>query len=51
MAFLGAVPDGQDPTTVPQNHSDRVLFDEPAMAVGVALYAAVALQHLAADAS
>jgi hippurate hydrolase len=48
MAFLGAVPDGIDPTTVPQNHSDRVVFDEPAMAVGVALYTAIALRHLGA---
>jgi hippurate hydrolase len=50
MAFLGAVPDGKDPTTVPQNHSDKVVFDESAMAIGVAVYAAVALRHLAADA-
>jgi hippurate hydrolase len=46
MAFLGARPDGLDPETAPQNHSDRVVFDEPAMAVGIALYTAVALRHL-----
>lgn len=46
MAFLGARPDGLDPATAPQNHSDRVVFDEPAMAVGIALYAAVALRRL-----
>ena len=46
MAFLGARPEGLDPTTAPQNHSNRVVFDEPAMAVGVALYTAVALRHL-----
>jgi amidohydrolase len=48
MAFVGARPDGQDPATAPQNHSNVVVFDEPAMAVGVALYAAVAVRHLAA---
>jgi hippurate hydrolase len=48
MAFLGAVPPGGDPASYPQNHSDKVIFDEPALAVGVALYAAVALRHLEA---
>src|SRR6185312_13518524 len=43
MAFLGSVPAGTDPETVPQNHSNLVVFDEEAMPVGVALYAAVAL--------
>jgi len=46
MAFLGARPADEDPATAPQNHSNVVVFDEPAMAVGVALYAAVAIQHL-----
>ena len=46
MAFLGAVPAGRDPESVPQNHSNLVVFDEEAMPVGVALYAAVALRHL-----
>jgi amidohydrolase len=46
MAFIGARPDSQDPTTAPQNHSNVVVFDEPAMAVGVALYTAVAIRHL-----
>ena len=46
MAFLGSVPAGRDPETVPQNHSNLVVFDEEAMPVGVALYAAVALRHL-----
>jgi amidohydrolase len=46
MAFVGARPDGQDPATAPENHSNLVVFDEPAMAVGVALYAAVAIRHL-----
>jgi hippurate hydrolase len=47
MAFLGARPDGLDPATAPHNHSNLVVFDEPPMAVGVALYVAVALRHLA----
>jgi len=46
MAFLGARPDGLDPATAPENHSNLVVFDEPAMALGVALYTAVALRHL-----
>ena len=46
MAFLGAVPAGIDPETEPQNHSNLVVFDEEALPVGIALYAAVALRHL-----
>jgi amidohydrolase len=49
MAFLGGRPLDVDPATAPQNHSNRVVFDEPAMAVGTELYAAVALRHLAAN--
>ena len=47
MAFLGARPAGQDLATAPMNHSNHVVFDEPALAVGIATYAAVALRHLA----
>lgn len=47
MVFLGAAPRGVEPDSVPQNHSNMVVFDEPTMAVGAALYAAVALRHLA----
>jgi hippurate hydrolase len=46
MAFLGARPAGLDPATAPQNHSNLVVFDESAMATGVALYVAVAIRHL-----
>jgi hippurate hydrolase len=46
MAFLGGRPMGVDPATAPQNHSNRVVFDEPSMAVGAALYTAVATRHL-----
>jgi hypothetical protein len=44
MAFLGGRPAEEDPATAPNNHSNRVVFDESAMAVGTALYAAVALR-------
>jgi hippurate hydrolase len=46
MAFLGARPASEDPATAPQNHSNRVIFDEGSMALGVALYAAAALDFL-----
>jgi hippurate hydrolase len=49
MAFLGGRPDGVDPDTGPHNHSNLVVFDEEAMATGVALYAAVAIRHLTGD--
>ena len=48
MAFLGARAAGEDPATAPQNHSNLVVFDEAALPVGVALYAAVAIRHLTA---
>jgi len=47
MAFLGGRPASEDPATAPANHSNKVVFDEPAMAVGVATYVAVALRSLA----
>ena len=46
MAFLGATPHGINPFTAPPNHSNRVRFDETAMTTGIALYAAIALDHL-----
>jgi hippurate hydrolase len=46
FAFLGGRPDGVDPDDAAPNHSNRVLFDEDAMASGVALYAAFALDAL-----
>jgi hippurate hydrolase len=49
MAFVGARPADQDPATAPVNHSNRVIFDEPAMATGAATYVAVALRSLAAS--
>jgi hippurate hydrolase len=46
MAFIGARPASEDPETAPQNHSNLVVFDEPSMAIGVALYATAALDFL-----
>jgi len=46
MAFLGACPPDLDPDTAPGNHSNLVVFDEAALATGVATYAAVALDVL-----
>ena len=48
MMFLGGTPAGMNPATAAPNHSNRVMFDEPAMAVGTAMYATAALRHLAA---
>jgi hippurate hydrolase len=47
MSFLGGTPAGTNPATAAPNHSNRVLFDEAAMATGTAMYAAAALRHLA----
>ena len=49
MAFLGACPPELVPGEAPNNHSNRVRFDEAAMATGMALYAAVAIAHLSAS--
>jgi metal-dependent amidase/aminoacylase/carboxypeptidase family protein len=48
MTWLGACPPDLDPASSPSNHSNRVVFDENAMAVGVATHAAVALAALEA---
>ncbi len=47
LAFLGACPPGVNPWEAAPNHSNRVLFDESAMAAGVAVYAGLALDALA----
>jgi amidohydrolase len=49
MMFLGGTPAGTDPATAAPNHSNRVMFDEQAMATGIATYAAFALDHLTAS--
>lgn len=46
LAFLGGCPPGVDPSEAAPNHSNRVVFDEAAMASGVALYAGLALDAL-----
>jgi amidohydrolase len=46
LAFLGACPPRTNPATAPPNHSNRVVFDESAMAAGVAVYTALALDAL-----
>ncbi|MEV0438852.1 M20 family metallopeptidase [Streptomyces spectabilis] len=46
MAFLGACPPGASPDEAPDIHSNRVVFDEDAMAAGCAVHAAVALRFL-----
>jgi hippurate hydrolase len=47
MVFLGARPPEEDPATAPGNHSNKVVYHEPALALGAAMHAAVALRHLA----
>jgi amidohydrolase len=44
MVNLGARPRDRELAGFPQNHSNQVVFDESAMAVGVAMYVAVAEQ-------
>ena len=46
LAFLGGCPPNVDPAVAPPNHSNRVVFDEEAMAAGVAVYAGLALAGL-----
>jgi hippurate hydrolase len=46
MAFLGARLPGTSAEEAPDCHSNRVVFDEPALATGAALHAAVALRYL-----
>jgi metal-dependent amidase/aminoacylase/carboxypeptidase family protein len=47
-AELLGCPPGVDPDEAPSNHSRQVVFDEDALAVGVATYAGAALRQLAA---
>jgi hippurate hydrolase len=46
LGFLGACPPRVDPTSAAPNHSNRVVFDESAMAAGAAVYAALAVDAL-----
>ncbi len=47
LAFLGGCPPSAAPERAAPNHSNRVVFDEAAMADGAAMYAALALEALA----
>ena len=47
FVFLGACPPGTDPLTAPTNHSAHAIFDDAALADGIALYAELALRRLA----
>ncbi len=44
MVFLGGTPHGSDLSKAAPNHSNRVFFEESAMATGIALYASTALR-------
>ncbi|WP_300012530.1 M20 family metallopeptidase [Pseudonocardia sp.] len=46
LAFLGGCPPGTAAAAAAPNHSNRVVFDEHAMAAGVAVYAGLALDCL-----
>ncbi len=46
MVSLGTRPDGFAEGTAPNAHSNRYLLQEDALATGVAMYAAVALEFL-----
>lgn len=46
LAFLGACPPDEEPEQAAPNHSSRVRYDEDALAYGVAMYAAYALDTL-----
>jgi hippurate hydrolase len=47
MMFLGGTPLDRDLSKAAPNHSNRVYFDESAMVDGMAVYAAMAVRHLA----
>jgi amidohydrolase len=49
MSFLGVCPPGEHPARAHACHSNRMTLDEDAMAVGAAMYAAMAIDYLAGD--
>jgi hippurate hydrolase len=49
LSFLGVCPPGEHPSRAHACHSNRMTIDEDAMAVGAAMYAAMALEYLAAS--
>jgi amidohydrolase len=46
MSFLGVCPPGEHPARAHACHSNRMTIDENAMAVGAAMYAAMAIEYL-----
>jgi amidohydrolase len=50
MSFLGVCPPGEHPARAHACHSNRMTLDEDAMSVGVAMYAALAIEYLARSA-
>lgn len=48
LVFLGATPHDRNALTAAPNHSNRVFYEESAMTTGIAMYSAIALNHLAA---
>ncbi len=49
--MIGACPPGQDPTSVPYNHSPQAVFDDAIITEGMTLYTELALRRLAAAAA
>jgi len=49
MAFLGVAPPDADPAAAAPYHSSRMVLHEDAMAPGIALHAAVAIEYLRRD--
>jgi hippurate hydrolase len=47
LSFLGVCPRGEHPSRAHACHSNRMTIDEQAMAVGTAMYAAMAIEYLA----
>jgi amidohydrolase len=48
IAFVGVCPGGTSPMRAHSCHSNRMMLDEDALATGVAMYVATALEYLAA---
>jgi metal-dependent amidase/aminoacylase/carboxypeptidase family protein len=48
IAFLGVCPPGENPLRAHACHSNRMTIDEDALAAGVSMYCAVALEYLGA---
>ncbi|HEY3830949.1 MAG TPA: M20 family metallopeptidase [Acidimicrobiia bacterium] len=48
FAYLGVCPPGERPAHAHGCHSNRMTIDEPAMRNGIAIYAALAIEYLAA---